>query len=285
MKTEMVITAYKTKGQTVFGKMPYIYSGDDYRANDKSLDKTFLDGWYQVDGDLISLVKVSKVKVNGRYELINKDLYNEKIPLVIDDSTKEKFKSLLDSELYKWVYDTKEEFTDIPFEVIEVDTEQRFDIKTAKEFSLRPYQWNERKQHYIIQLLEYNPVDMCLIPRPLLDLTRPCKLAGANLYNVLTDMVAVKLPKNCRITINDNCFEVKDITKFNRLLYWKNYFDDKDQTFGNRAMFGNSYDDLMERLNAFVDYVIQKLSDYDKRAIEIAIDEMAQGKDFREVKE
>ena len=284
MKTEMV-TAYKTKGQTVFGKMPYIYSGDDYRANNKPLNKTFLDGWFQVDGDLESLVQVLKVKVNERYELINKDLYNEKIPLVIDDSTKEKFKSLLDSELYKWVYDTKEEFTDIPFEVIEVDTEQRFDIKTAKEFNPRPQLWNDRKQHYIIQLLEHSPVDMCLIPRPLLDLTRPCKLAGENLYNVLTDMVAVKLPKNCRIVNNDAVFEVKNMTKSNRLIYWNNFIDERKQTFGNIAIFGNSYDDLMGRLNAFVNYVIQKLSDYDARAIEIAIDEMAQGKDFREVKE
>lgn len=281
-----MITAYKTKTQTVFGKMPYLYSNDVYMANGKPLEGTYLKDWYQVEGSLISLVKVSKIKVNERYELINKELYNEKIPLMIDDSTKDKFKSLIDSELYRYVYDNEDRLEDIEFEVIEVDTETRFDIKTAKKFNATPNMWElHYRQYYLIELLEHSTVDMCLIPRPLLDLTRPCKLSGHILWNVLVDMIAANMPKNCRIINNNYTFEVKDINKTQTLIYWQNHWDKNNQTFYGRALFGNNFDDLIGRLNSFVEYIIKKLSEHDRRAIDVALSEMSQGKDFKEAEQ
>ena len=279
-----LVIAYQTKTQTVFGILGY-YSWEEYRANGEKLQETYLSNWFQVDGVLESLVEVKRENTNERYELINKDLYNEKIPMLIDESTKEKFQSLIDNNLYKFVYDTVERLENIPFEIIEVNTETRFDIKTAKEFSTCPDSWyGKRSQRYIIQLLDFSPVDQCLIPRPLLDLTRPCRLEGWVLYHVLTDMVAVKIPKNCRITENSsNLFQVFDITKKERLIHWQNYYDNYSKTFYGYALFGNNYDDLMGRLEAFVNYIIQKLSEHNARAITEAIEEMQQGKDFREV--
>lgn len=282
----MNIIAYKTKTQTVFGELMSCYR-TTYRANGNPLRSTFLANWHQVDGDLESLVEVKTIRVNERYELINKELYNEKIPLMIDDSTKDKFKPLIESELYKYVYDTEEQLIDIPFEVIEVDAEVRFDIKTAKEFNPEGRSWAFTKRHYyIIELLEHRTVDMCLFPRPLLDLTRPCKLGKNKLFHVLTDMIAVNIPNNCRIKTNDgNIFVIVDFTKSKELIYWKDWSSrsyEKGSTFYQKELFGNNYDDLMGRLNAFVKYIIKKLSECDSRGIDIAIDEMAQGKDFRE---
>jgi hypothetical protein len=279
-----MVIAYQTKTQTVFGILGY-YSWQEYRANGEKLQETYLSNWFQVDGVLESLVEVKRENTNERYELINKDLYNEKIPMLIDESTKDKFQSLIDNNLYKFVHDTVERLENIPFEIIEVNTETRFDIKTAKEFNPYPDSWyGKRSQRYIIQLLDFSPVDQCLIPRPLLDLTRPCRLEGLVLYHVLTDMVAVKMPKNCRITENGSSrFEVFDATKKERLIYWQNYCDNFNKTFYGYALFGNNYDDLMGRLEAFVNYIIQKLSEHNARAITEAIEEMQQGKDFREV--
>ena len=278
-------TAYQTKIETVFGDFPEkIKWGSKIIANGEPLIGTFKENWFKVDGQLISLEEVWTEHTNKRYELINKDLYNEKIPMLIDDSTKEKFQSLIDNNLYEAVYDDAEVKSPIPFTVIEVDLSIPINLKTMKKFELNGW-YSERKEHYIISLIEHSTVDQCLVPRPLLDLTRPCRLKGRYLFLVLTDMISAQKPNNYRITENtDNYFKVSDICKTKNILSWE-YYEHKapQNVFDGESIWANNYGELMEKLNAFVAYILVKLSENNGNDIRIALDELSQGKDFREL--
>jgi hypothetical protein len=285
LKDRKNATAYQTKVETVFGDFPEKANwNSNIIANGEPLIKTYKDKWYVVKGELTSLEEVWIEKTNKRYELINKDLYNEKIPLIIDESTREKFQALIDNNLYKTVYDEKEVRQEIPFDVIEIDLDISIELKTMKKFRLNSSAWySDQMEHYIISLIEHNIVEQCLIPRPLLDLTRPCVLKGRLLFMVLTDMVSSRKPNNYRITENtDNYFKVMDINKTKCFLSWE-YYDHKapHNIFDSKAILANNYGELIEKLNAFVEYLIQKLTENNGDDIKIALDELTQGKDFR----
>ena len=275
-------TAYQTMTETVFGEFPKKTNWNSVIiANGNPLVKTFKSDWFKVDGQLISLEEVWTERANKRYELINKDLYNEKIPMIIDDSTKEKFQSLIDNNLYKEVYDETEVKKEIPFSVTEVDLSIPINLKTMKKFSLNRW-FSERQEHYVISLIEHSTVDQCLIPRPLLDLTRPCRLGGRYLFLVLTDMISSHKPNNYRITENtDNYFKVGDIRKTKCIVSWE-YYEHKapQNAFDSKCIWANNYGELMEKLNGFVLYAIEKLSENNGKDIEIALDELSQGKEF-----
>jgi len=277
-------TAYQTKTETVFGNFPNKkkYSST-IMANGNPLNVTFKSNWYQVDGELFSLEEVWKEQINKRYELINKDLYNEKIPMIIDDSTQEKFQSLIDNNLYETVYDEKEIRENIPFKIIKIDLDTSINLQTIKQFKISDGFYEDRKVQYIISLLEHSTIDQCLIPTPLLDMTRPCALQSKNLFMVLSDMIASHKPNNYRISENtEGRFEVIDINKVRKLIIWE-YYNHKapNNYFDKVSLIANNYSELIEKLKAFVDHVINKLSEGDNKAISVALEELNQGRDFR----
>ena len=95
-----------------------LYREEDYLMNGKEIKKTFKDNWYVGEEEPKLLQEKDKVKINERWELKNKDLYNETIPLVVDEHTKEKYNSLIQSDLYTYSYDEKEILEDIPLNVV-----------------------------------------------------------------------------------------------------------------------------------------------------------------------
>lgn len=282
--------AYETKSQTVFGKFP---TKKNYHsaiiANGEPLIKTFKKDWYKVEGKLTSLEEVWVEKINKRYELIDKELYNEKIPLLIDESTKEKYLSLIENNLYKKVYDEAEAREAIPFKTVEVDLSIPFDIKTAKKFRIRNgwYCSDEYHEQYIIDLVEYSPVESCIIPSPLLDLTRPCRLTGRFLFQVLTDMIAVQKPNNYRISENtDNIFRVMSADRSKTIISWTHWDSNSTKnSFETKVVWANNYEELIGKLHALTAYICQELSEHDGAEVNRAIIESSQGKDFRSTTE
>ncbi len=281
-----MIKAYKLKNKTLFGCF-YEYSWEKYKANGKPLEKTFLDGWYSVDGELKTLTKVRIEYKNKRYELKNKDLYNEKIPLIIDEHSKEKYESLLEQNLYELVYDEIEIEEPVEFEVIEVDIDLKYDLKTAKEYSFT-HCWNSnRRTHYIINLVEFRTFDKCLYPRPLLDLTRPCALTGKKLFIVLSEMIYSKIATITRVKkFDENQFIVNDIENENCLINWEYWsYKSPNNKFDDFMVIANNFGELIEKLESFVKYVEKIIiSEKTKKQelINIALDELNQGKNFKE---
>lgn len=248
------VIAYKTIDKTVFGPIDS-WVKKDILANGEELVETYLRDFYQVEGDLTSLLTKTTKLVSTRYELKNKALYNERIPLIIDDTTKDIYKELVETELYERINDYEVVYETIPFREVEIDTS--FDKVNEKSSITLWNNWkNMRETRYYIDMVEFSVVDQCLIPRPLLDLTRPCALSGDNLYRVVADHIAKEhMPMGIRIKENsDYSFTISNVSK-NELLSFRR------SDFEKKAVFAKDYAFLRSNLEAFAKAIVLKLGE------------------------
>lgn len=269
------IIAYQTKDKTMFGPIES-WDARDVKANGEELVKTYLDKYYQVEGKLESLVKLSTKVASTRYELKNKALYNERIPLVIDDTTKEIYKELVCTELYECIQEYEEVSTPLPFKVKKVDAsyDNISELSSQKAWSSWKSEWVPT---YYIDLVEFSIVDQCLVPRPLLDFTRPCAVGGDVLYTILKDTIAKhKLPIAIRISENTKyIFQVTNV-KTN-----KHVFTFRGSMFEKKWIVAKNYEALKANLNAFVGVLIKQFKEDDvQNECSILLDDFLQGKDF-----
>lgn len=248
------VIAYKTIDKTVFGPIDS-WETKGILANGEELVETYLRDFYQVNGELTSLLTKTTKLVSTRYELKNKALYNERIPLVIDDTTKDIYKELVETELYERINDYVVVYEAIQFTKIEVDTS--FDKVNEKSSITMWNNWkSQRETRYYIDMVEFSIVDQCLIPRPLLDLTRPCALSGDNLYKVIADHIAKEpMPMGIRIKENsDYSFSISNVNKGELLSFRRSEFEKK-------VVFAKDYASLRKNLEAFAKAIIVKLGE------------------------
>jgi len=287
MSESKIITVYQTKTKSIFGPVGY-YIKDNCLANGEELIPSFMQDWFYVEGNLDSLVELKTTKTNSRYELINKDLYNEKIPMLIDDTTKEKYKPLLDAELYKYVSDSVVTNVELEREVIKLDIDSDFMNKTKKSWDKSPSWSRDDKIYFTIDLVEYHPVLKCMTPRPLLDLTRPCRIGQSSLFIMLVDHIAQAAPVNYRITeCSNTLFTVVYASDKKRLMKWENWTNNSSlftNAFNAFYVYGDNYGELIEKVHAFGDKVIELLKATDEAGLTTALYEFLQGKDFRKDK-
>ena len=269
------IIAYQTNDKTVFGPLES-WEARDTKANGEELVATYLSNFYQVEGKLESLVELSTRVSSTRYELKNKALYNERIPLIIDETTKEIYKELVGTELYQCIQEYEEVLTPIPFKVKKVDAsyDNVSDLSSRKTWSSWKSEWVPT---YYIDLVEFSIVDQCLVPRPLLDFTRPCAVGGDVLYTIIRDTIAKhKLPIAIRITDNEKYqFKVINVKSNTHV------FSFKGSMFEKKWIVAKNYEALKANLNAFVEVLIKQFKDEDaQRECSILLDDFLQGKDF-----
>lgn len=255
------IKIIETKGKTLFHVDGYNH--DRLLANGKPLEKTFRNGWYVLDGKLNTLQEKSTIRINERWELVDKELYNESLPLLIDEHSKEKYINFINKDLYKYCFETKDVLIDVNYEIIEatkINEEILFETKVEfKKWDSIKREWV--KEHYLIDELVYSFVDNCLTPSPVKELTSPCLLKGNLLFYILKDYIKRNIDLNkAKITSDyDFIFEVRtrsDITLFklgNETDYVKHYGTTPD-------LVGSNFNDLLTKLENLKKAIIKHIN-------------------------
>lgn len=233
----LTFNVYKTN-HGLFFKLPlqYNYTLCDYISFINGIDVNTLvlnNGWFRLP-DHNYIYSCTKYKSGNstlsHYELIDKSLQSDKIPLILSldnvqrvyDDTDEEYKwSNFTSirYLYKEVYTTPEKvLSDVDFTVnvlgnLEIDNFEQPEKCVIKSKNDNNYFNNAA---YIEQDLKdivvYSDIEKMLIPEFMLH-TRPCELTSHQVYKIVRQYIIDNYnPKECEITSNyDFCFTVKKL--------------------------------------------------------------------------
>lgn len=264
IKLEKII-AFQTNDKTLFKiNKPYLMFDSNILANDKPLVESFHRNLYVVDGELNSVILYYKDVKSKRYELKNKELYNEKIPMIIDEHSKEKYLNLIENDLYevKYEYETKQ--IEYEIETIMIDDTIPFLLKSDIEKSEK-YSYNKEKPFYI-SLMQYSIIDDAIVPFPIKNLTCPVMISKEDAFLLLVDSFS-KLPqKGYKITraegswldVNEN--NLKNSKRILHLLQFSDY-----RVFYEN-IYGKNYKDLVEAIQKLAKDIREAIinKEYDK---------------------
>lgn len=257
------------KIQLVKTKDKYLYKFDEYcyidyhLMNGKEIQTTFKSDWYVIDEYPILLQKKEIIKINERWTLKNKDLYNETIPLVVDEHSKDKYKKLVDSDLYEYTYEEKEILKDIELEIEEIgviDDDVPFE---HKEMITSSYGWYSRgrEEVYLIDKIDFSLKDNCLTPSPIKELTKPCVLCKDYLFQILTDYIKRNIDLNYAIVKDDYDWRFRVITKSQReinILVWDNSKSDKHWTL--KDLYARNFKELIKKIEKMEKEIINYIN-------------------------
>ena len=256
----MKIKLFKTKDKFLYNFDKYCYI-DEYLMNGKEIQKTFCRDWYVIDEYPNLLQKKKTIKVNERWELKNKDLYNETIPLVVDEHSKEKYKNLVESDLYEYTFEEKEVLEDVELEVEEigeVDDDIPFEHKEIIESE---YGWYSRgkEEVYLINKINFSLEDNCLIPTPIKELTRPCKLKKEFLFQILVDYIKRNIDLNYAKIDSDYDFHFSVCCPNDKrinIIDWSNKYDNK---WTLKDLYAKNFKELIKKIEKIekeiIDYI------------------------------
>ena len=216
---------YVSEGKSEDKKFSYT-SLDSYIFDGKSPEKTFMPQWIflKKTPKHIEILK-QQPNINTRYELINKNLSSDKIPLVIE------FAELELDEIFSGLqslYELKSEsqppkLTDVEFSftvIMELD-----EIKDWNGFSFpaetRSLGIGTKTYNITEKDVEYQLLDKILFPNIVLA-ARPCRLSSKQSYDIVRNFVKTHInPRYAVVTSDyDFCFTVeKRIERFEPLEY------------------------------------------------------------------
>lgn len=236
---------YKLKKGYLYTKPSNCWNFEkDYLINGLSPITTFKKDFYYSETEIKKIEEKKIIKVNECWQLKNKDLYNEKIPMLIDNSTKEIFNSLIEDNLYDYTFEEKNIKENIEFKILNI-TDINIDNKFNEYEIKKEYNswcgWQEVKK-YIINDLIYNLEDNCLTPSPIKELTRPCLLSGGKLYEIIRDYIKRNIDANISKVSSDYdfTFAVKDIRTGGTIFKANN-----GRFTGSRDYLGNNFEDII----------------------------------------
>lgn len=237
-----------------------IYDPKKYLINGEELRKTFLKNWYECSKEPNLLQEKKPIKLNERWELKNKDLYNETIPLVVDEHSKEKYKNLVESDLYTYICDVGETLETIEFEVVErheINDDIPYD--NIEIITTKNGWYSDTKTSYLIERVEYSLTDNCLIPTPIKQLTCPCILPKNILYVVLTDYIKRNINNNFANISDDYMFRfgVETLKTHKKLIHWKN---DYNQVYTLKDLYAKNFKELVKKLEKMKVEIIEYIN-------------------------
>lgn len=255
------IKVIKLKNKYLYNLDIYYYV-ENYLMNGKELTKTFCRDWYVSEDRPIKLQRKETVKINERWELKDKDLYNETIPLVVDEHTKEKYQALIKSDLYSYTYEEKEVLEDIELEQIDyMEINEDIPFEHEEIFRTSDGWYSKEVKSYLINNIEYSIADNCLIPSPIKELTKPCVLSRENLYTILVDYIHRNIDRNvAEITSEYSfCIRIENVKTKRRIIEWEN---DYDKRYTLYSLHANNFKELVEKLEKMkkgvIDYINNK---------------------------
>jgi hypothetical protein len=184
-------------------------------------EKSWCENWYIIRKEPTKLQKqVQQSDINYRYELIDKDMVSDKVPLVFKREEaatysnyewvwKDKFAHL--KSLYSLVSDPQPDILeDVPFEFIVLMNVKDISTPSQLSYAIQKTQW---KSEGTIELdnnaIEYQLLDRLVFPAPLLP-QRPCRLSSVDTYKIVREYVRQNInPQVAEITSDyDFCFAV-----------------------------------------------------------------------------
>lgn len=222
----MKIVAVKCDDGRIFineyGKSSYDCSIKNLLFDGVLPEKSWCENWYIIQKEPIKLQKsVRQPDINHRYELIEKDMVSEKVPLVFkreDVATYYDYEWLWKSEfehlksLYRLVSDSQPDILeDVPFEFVVLMNVKDIPTPLQLSYDIQKTQWrSEGTIKLNNNAVEYQLLDKLVFPAPLLP-QRPCKLSSADTYKIVREYVKQNInPKVAEITSDyDFCFTVK----------------------------------------------------------------------------
>lgn len=236
------------------------------KINGKNLKPTTSDKWSFVEGEIeptkVEMIGASK-RINERYELTNKDLVSDKIPLIIknEDLTTEECEDYGDdiwvgeyaglSSMYDLKYDIKKgEYEDVEFEAELVG-------EIVGEFSSNPIDakyelFYDRNQQEVCltNLVQYEEFEKFMTPEFGLQ-HRPCYISSVNTYKMVRAYIKNNIDPAVAVITSDYdfCFTVqklirikpyttkREITKANGKSYAKPRFNEWTTTHEKKKIF------------------------------------------------
>lgn len=260
------VIAYEIGDKTLFQvESPrYYFSESKILANGKTLVESFKHFLYVCEGKLESVTYTYEEKINERYELKNKDLYNEKIPFIIDEHSKEKYQSLIENNLYEFKYDKEEVTLNYEIEIIKIKDNVPFDLKS--DIVKKGGWYKDSVKPFYISLMQYSPLHEAIVPFPLKDLTCPVMVSKENAFLMLVDSFAKITPKNYVITrCEGSWLDVHDsrLNSSKRLLHLLQF--SSYEVFGEN-IYGKDYKDLVESIQKLAEDIAKALreKEYEK---------------------
>lgn len=262
------VVAYELNDKTVFTlprENTSFKMNSKFLANGKGLDKSYRRDLYVVDGKLNNVVLRYEEEKSRRYELKNKDLYNEKIPMIIDEHSKEKYQSLIANDLYKVEvdYETKEKEYEI--ETILIDKQVPFDLKS--DIAQKRKGWySEPTKPFYISLMEYSPLHEAVMPFPMVDLTCPVRVSKENAFLMFVDIFS-KLPqKGYVITRSEQHWLDVHKTRMKDSKHLLHFLQFSDYYVFREDIYGEDYNDLVYSIEKLAKDISKALKneEYDK---------------------
>ena len=259
----MKIKLIETEDKYLYKFDEYIYDINEYYMNGKELKETFESKWFVIDEFPKLLQKKEIVKVNERWTLKNKDLYNETIPLVVDEHSKDKYKSLVESDLYEYTYEEKEVYKAIDLEIEkigEINDSIPFEHKEIIETERGWYSRGKRKV-YLIKYVKFSLKDNCLTPVPIKELTKPCMLNRDYLYQILTDYIKRNVDLNYAKVKSDYDWRFEVVTNNEKetcILCWYNH--ERDNAYTLQNLYAKNYKELINKLEKMKKDIIKYIN-------------------------
>lgn len=250
-------------------KDKYLYKFDSYcyisnhLMNGKEIQKTFNSDWYVIDEYPNLLQEKDFIKINERWTLKNKNLYNETIPLVVDEHSKDKYKNLVESDLYEYTYEEKEILKNVELEIEEIgviDDDVPFE---HKEMIQSTYGWfsREKEEVYLINKIDFSLKDNCLIPSPIKQLTKPCMLCKDYLFQILTDYIKRNIDLNYAKVKDDYSWRFSVVTNNQKqmcIISWTNGSSDKIWTL--KDLYANNFKELVKKIEKMKKEIINYIN-------------------------
>lgn len=211
-----------------FGKEGYRDTSLTYYYFDGKLSKpSFNRNWVKVDSVPSTVEKlVSQPNINHRYELIEKEIASEKIPLVLKREEAKRFDAY--EHYWKWKDEYRhlsslyEEVSDEqPPKMVEVDFEyvqisEIEEIKDAAGFSYtvsRSRQWShEGTRELTYEDVEHQLVDRIMFPDIMLS-SKPSKLSSSQMYDIVRQHIKQNINLEVATITSDYafCFAVEKL--------------------------------------------------------------------------
>ena len=254
----MKIQLIKTKDKYLYKFVGYCYISD-HLMNGKEIQETFNNNLYVINEYPNLLQEKETIKINERWTLKNKDLYNETIPLIVDEHSKEKYKNLVDSDLYEYTYEEKEIYKKVELEIEElgeIDDDIPFE---HKEILQTEFGWYSRgkKEVYLINEVNFSLKDNCLTPTPIKELTKPCMLKKEFLHQILTDYIKRNIDLTYAKVKDDYDWRFNVVTNNQRQMYilsWSSDRNDKNWTLQN--LYANNFKELVKKIKQMENEII-----------------------------
>lgn len=218
--------------------------------------KSYGIGYFYVDGKIESATRTVTEYYNHRYELKNNELYNEKIPLIIDDTSREIYQSLIDADLYIRKSDSRKHVFDIEVFTQTITDEFPFALEFKDLKVYRKNSYYRDMDPFLIDHVKYSETDLMMMPLPIVSMTRPVLITPEVMFKFFIDSV-YSLHDKSRFRVSDFSETSFDVissgvkrTKVFSARQWSSSSNKHSNLFKEELYF-KTYNDMIDRVNEF----------------------------------